>query len=74
MKLSRRRLIAGSGAMLAATGGVAMWNNSRIRYYDGPVSDHFDGLRFFDPNGSPPNSTVQLLRFLTTRKRAPWPA
>jgi L-ascorbate metabolism protein UlaG (beta-lactamase superfamily) len=74
MKISRRRLIAGSGAVLAAMGGAAMWNNSRMRYYDGPVSDHFDGLRFFDPNGAPPNSLVGLLRFLATRERAPWPA
>jgi hypothetical protein len=22
----------------------------RNRYYDGPVSDHFDGVRFFNPN------------------------
>ena len=46
-----------------------MWNNSRTRYYDGPVSDHFDGLRFFDPHGAPPNGMVQLLRFLATRER-----
>ena len=26
------------------------------RYYDGPVSDHFDGTRFFDPHSSPPKS------------------
>ena len=51
-----------------------MWNNSRTRYYDGPVSDHFDGLRFFDPNGAPPNSLGGLLRFLATRERVPWPA
>src|SRR5262245_62334059 len=74
MKLSRRRLIAGSGAVLAAMGGVAMWTTSRMRYYDGPMSDHFDGLRFFDPNGAPPNSLMGLLRFLATRERAPWPA
>ena len=74
MKLSRRGLIAGSGAALAAAGGAAMWNNARMRYYDGPVSDHFDGLRFFDPNGAPPNGLPRLLQWWATRDRAPWPA
>jgi len=37
MKLSRRRLIAGSGAVLAAMGGGAVWTNSRIRYYGSGV-------------------------------------
>jgi hypothetical protein len=32
------------------------------RYYHGPVSDHFDGERFFDPHGVPPKSRRDLLR------------
>ena len=78
MKLSRRGLIAGSGAALAAmgglAGGLAMWNSSHTRYYEGPVSDHFDGLRFFDPNGAPPKGLATLMRWWATRERAPWPA
>src|SRR5215831_3493786 len=74
MKLSRRRLFAGSGVVLAAMGGIAASSNLRSRYYDGPVSEHFDGLRFFDPNGTPPRSLPELLRFLATRERATWPA
>jgi L-ascorbate metabolism protein UlaG (beta-lactamase superfamily) len=38
------------------------------------VSDHFDGVRFFDPHGSPPNSLLQLMRWQATRQRVPWPA
>jgi len=48
------------------------------RYYNGPVSDHFDGERFFTPNGPAPKSRRQLLRWLVDRRRrkpkAQWPA
>ena len=45
------------------------------RYYDGPVSDHFDGERFFDPDGAPPRSRRDLLRWrLHRRSGAKWPS
>jgi L-ascorbate metabolism protein UlaG (beta-lactamase superfamily) len=48
------------------------------RYYNGPASDHFDGERFFDPNGVPPRSRRDLLRWMADRywrgTRAKWPA
>jgi L-ascorbate metabolism protein UlaG (beta-lactamase superfamily) len=50
------------------------------RYYQGPVSDHFDGERFFDPYGTPRlRSRGALLRwqFIDRRFRgskAKWPA
>jgi L-ascorbate metabolism protein UlaG (beta-lactamase superfamily) len=47
------------------------------RYYNGPVSDHFDGERFFDANGAPPRSRRDLLRWRFGRQsrktRAKWP-
>jgi L-ascorbate metabolism protein UlaG (beta-lactamase superfamily) len=47
------------------------------RYYQGPVSDHFDGERFFDPYGAPPRSRQDLLRWMLDRHwrgtRAKWP-
>ena len=47
------------------------------RYYSGPVSDHFDGVRFFDPHGASPKSRRDLLRWMIGRRwRAPkstWP-
>jgi L-ascorbate metabolism protein UlaG (beta-lactamase superfamily) len=45
------------------------------RTYSGPVSDHFDGAHFFDPDGAPPKSLRQMLRwqFGRGRKRATWP-
>jgi L-ascorbate metabolism protein UlaG (beta-lactamase superfamily) len=47
----------------------------RMKTYDGPVSDHFDGLRFFDPDGVPPKSLREVLRwqFGSGRQRQPWP-
>jgi L-ascorbate metabolism protein UlaG (beta-lactamase superfamily) len=48
------------------------------RYYNGLVSDHFDGERFFDPHGAPPRSRRDLLRWQVDRlwrgSKAKWPA
>jgi L-ascorbate metabolism protein UlaG (beta-lactamase superfamily) len=46
-----------------------------MKAHDGPVSDHFDGLNFFDPDGVPPKSLGEVLRwqFGGGRKRAKWP-
>jgi L-ascorbate metabolism protein UlaG (beta-lactamase superfamily) len=47
-------------------------------YYAGPISDHFDGVRFFDPYGASPRSRRDLLRWFVDRRRrgtrAKWPA
>jgi len=50
-------------------------------YYRGPVSDHFDGRRFFNPDpdagaGSGPRNGIpilRLIRFMRGEGRAPWP-
>jgi L-ascorbate metabolism protein UlaG (beta-lactamase superfamily) len=48
------------------------------RYYNGPRSDHFDGVRFFDPRGGPPRSRRDLLRWFADRHwratKSKWPA
>jgi len=48
------------------------------RYYNGPISDHFDGERFFDPNAAAPKGRPDLLRWMRDRHfrgtRAKWPA
>lgn len=43
--------------------------------YDGPASDHFDGTHFFDPDGSPPKTLREVLRwqFGGGRQRQIWP-
>lgn len=47
---------------------------SRNRYYDGPLSNHFDGVRFFNPDH--PNtdrSLKQMLQWKFGEKPARWP-
>jgi L-ascorbate metabolism protein UlaG (beta-lactamase superfamily) len=47
-----------------------------MKTYSGPPSDHFDGEHFFDPDGVPPKSLRDVLRwqFGSDRKRVAWPA
>jgi L-ascorbate metabolism protein UlaG (beta-lactamase superfamily) len=46
-----------------------------MRSYEGPVSDHFNGAHFFDPDGVPPKTLREVLRwqFGGDRNRAKWP-
>jgi L-ascorbate metabolism protein UlaG (beta-lactamase superfamily) len=50
----------------------------RSHYYDGPASDHFDGARFFDPEGAAPRGPADVLRWMIGSRwggtRAKWPA
>ncbi len=45
------------------------------RYYHGPVSDHFDGTRFFN-TGEPKtdHSLIEVLRWKLRSRPTPWPA
>ena len=73
MKLSRRHaftLLAAFGAL--ATGGAAA-RASTGRYYEGPISDHFDGMRFVDPDGVPPKSIGDIVRWWGSKGRSDWP-
>lgn len=73
MKITRRKLFGGVAALaaLAAVDGTAQAQLSR--YYDGPVSDHFDGLRFFDPSGMSPRSFADLLKWKLSGSGTKWP-
>lgn len=74
MRLSRRRILTS----LASLSAFSLAPASRARaagYYNGPISDHFDGLRFFDPRGVASKNlfeTMSVLPSLATRTR--WPA
>jgi len=74
MKISRRRALGLLAGLAAAFGVPSIWMY-RMKTYDGPVSDHFDGKRFFDPDGVPPKSLGEVLRwqFGGDRQRASWP-
>lgn len=43
------------------------------RYYAGPITDHFDGNRFFGPERSGGKSIRELLRWQLSGDRAKWP-
>ena len=72
--ITRRRVFGLLAGAAAAVGVPSIWI-SNMKTYDGPVSDHFDGTRFFDPDGVPPRSLAEVLRwqFGTDRQRASWP-
>src|SRR5258708_3101187 len=69
---TRRRLFSGL-ATLGAVAGVFGLRSASARYYDGPVSDHFDGMRFFDVNGSAPRSLADQWRWWRNGEREKWP-
>ena len=73
-QITRRRAFGVLAGAAAAVGVPSIWI-SNMKTYDGPVSDHFDGTRFFDPDGVPPKSLAEVLRWQvgTDRQRASWP-
>lgn len=46
----------------------------RNRYYQGPESDHFDGVRFHSPAEPAAKTTAELARMLVGKARRRWPA
>jgi hypothetical protein len=73
MPPSRRNVFAWFTAA-AAFGGGAGWLRTRTQtYHDGPVSDHFDGIRFRDPLGAPPKGALDMLRWLASGRGKKWP-
>jgi L-ascorbate metabolism protein UlaG (beta-lactamase superfamily) len=75
MNITRRRVLGWLAGTVAALGAPMVWM-SQMKNYAGPASDHFDGTRFFDPDGAPPKSLGDMLRwqFGTDRQRKAWPA
>jgi L-ascorbate metabolism protein UlaG (beta-lactamase superfamily) len=73
MKLTRRKLFGGAAALVTVGGTGAAAQARLTRYYDGPPSAHFDGLRFFDPDGAPPNNLASIVRWKLSERAKPWP-
>jgi L-ascorbate metabolism protein UlaG (beta-lactamase superfamily) len=70
---SRRNVFAWFTAA-AAFGSGAGWLRARASvYHDGPVSDHFDGIRFHDPHGAAPKGPLDMLRWLAAGRGEKWP-
>ena len=73
---SRRRLLMMFAAVAAPViGGAAFFIPKRANaYYRGPVSDHFDGERFFNPVGRTPKGLDQVARLYWMETWEKWPA
>jgi L-ascorbate metabolism protein UlaG (beta-lactamase superfamily) len=74
--MNRRTLFKGAALLagLATAGGTATaMKPARNRYYSGPVSDHFDGTRFFNPGGEVPRGGLDLLKWRFGGGRQKWP-
>jgi len=72
MPSSQKKIITGFKTVANAASGVGALTRLS-RYYNGPISDHFDGLRFFDPQGSTPKSFFDLLRWQLGKQPVAWP-
>jgi L-ascorbate metabolism protein UlaG (beta-lactamase superfamily) len=72
MKMSRRRVLGVLAGAAAAIGAPSFWNYS-MKTYAGPVSDHFDGTRFHDPDGSQLKSAWYFLKWQLSPGRPSWP-
>ena len=75
--MKRRSLITlASAATVMTLGGVgyAARRRGANPYYDGPVSDHYDGLRFHGPQQSSDKSFSDIARWRISSQRVDWPA
>ena len=68
------QMLGGFSAAAAATGWVVTGPRRANAYYQGPISDHFDGTRFFNPNGRGPRGRLAFLRWQLTDRGGAWPA
>jgi len=73
-----RRTFFRRGAVFTALAAVGLgagraFAAPRNRYYSGPPSDHFDGVRFFNPDGTPPSGFSDFFRWQTSGNRVTWP-
>ena len=79
MKLPRRTLLKAIGIpSVFGIGGVFAYSraaSARSFYYDGPVSDHFDGVRFFLPGQTRDKTQAELWKWRSDNSgKQPWPA
>jgi L-ascorbate metabolism protein UlaG (beta-lactamase superfamily) len=73
--MNRRNFFRFSLAALATIGIGGGYRGMTNPYYAGPVTDHFDGTRFFVPGEKPVNSFTNLMRWqFGSDPRASWPA
>ncbi len=73
MSPSRRNVFSWIAATAAFATGASWVRALAASYHDGPVTDHFDGVRFYDPHGAAPKGALDMLKWVTSGKRAKWP-
>jgi L-ascorbate metabolism protein UlaG (beta-lactamase superfamily) len=72
---NRRHLLQSLGAFATVgAGGWGLLSGSRANaYYNGPASDHFDGVRFFNPSGVKPRGPGAFLKWQLGDRGESWP-
>ena len=75
----RRRLFLKLTGLLGIGGtgvgaGAISYERRQNRYYSGPVSDHFDGIEFFNPEGEEPKGLLDVVKWQLNGQRKKWPA
>jgi L-ascorbate metabolism protein UlaG (beta-lactamase superfamily) len=74
--MKRRTLVkylALPALMAVGAAGYARARPGENPYYQGPRSDHFDGLRFFTPGQPPDKGFLELMRWQFGGGRESWP-
>jgi L-ascorbate metabolism protein UlaG (beta-lactamase superfamily) len=76
-KMTRRRFLKWFGiAPLTAMLGGSFWAKTPHKanpYYTGPVTDHFNGQTFHNPDGVKPGNFTDLLKWQYKETKAKWP-
>ena len=71
---NRRRVLRYlAAAGIPGTGLLSYLLVGDNRYYSGPISDHFDGVRFFNHSRAKPKGVTDLLRWNFVEPSAKWP-
>jgi L-ascorbate metabolism protein UlaG (beta-lactamase superfamily) len=68
------KIVSAAAALTLGGVGYSAVARSRNPYYDGPVSDHFDGVRFFVPGRDTDRGLLDLLRWQISGGREAWPS
>ena len=72
--IKRRQILKMAGLGAASLTASAFAPLTGNPYYQGPVSDHFDGTRFFNPGRPWNKSRLDLLRWqMASEGKEPWP-
>ncbi len=65
------RIASAAAVLTLGSVGYSAVARSRNRYYDGPVTDHFDGVRFFGPGPVTDRGMLDLARWQISGAASP---